>query len=231
MRLEEEVEHYLAGLRELDLVSTDATVTNVPDKNDGPNKVVESSTSEFHERPVELHHNILPAGCVQQVAFCDDFICFRQKAVLSPQAAVSLEVTAHSASPSTSGAISSVKGSTQDTNKSSGYSNKRVLYRALIARTQNAGYVESSARDRDEYQETNLGKLSDTGSIVDVAADAELDIIRHYASSGSSKPSFCGESVSGAGNDYVFVNEGDHDIQPASEHEEEDWDHCRVVKP
>lgn len=226
MNLQEEVDHYLAGLRESSPIPNSAAITLNISENQGKDKVINSSRNEIRERPLKNIRQLL-----QQVASCDDSIYFGEKAVVLSQAFAALETGTLSPASLTRAAASCIKESVHDVRKSNMDSDMISQDPAIIAETQHAtpGML---VPNHCEAQGTNGERLSETSNIVDVGADNELDIFQHYASAKSSEASLSDQSLPAFEKDIVIANEQDYQVLPPSSNvEEEDWDDCRVAEP
>ncbi len=231
MNLEEEVDHYLAGLRDSNSNTNNATIALELNGNKGQETATSSSGNEFGERRLKANRQLLPAGLTRQKASCDDPNHVGQKAVVRSPVLAALKMRVRSPASLTRATAPSIEESVPDANNLDEFSDMKYGGRAFIAGNSHATFSETLALEHSDAHGTDGKTLSEASDGVDVAADNELDIIQHYASSTTSEASLSGQAVRSFGKGSVLANEEEYQVlPPATKIEDEDWDDCRVAE-
>lgn len=232
MKLEEGVDHYLAGLREANPISYDAAIALELNQEIGHGEAVVPPMSEGYEPPQNLERQCVVAGPTQQVVTCDDFEYLGRETVTISQQS-KLQESMHSQVTSSKATAPSIWKLQMDGDKSNRYANIGAQDRAsFAAKTRHVTFSETIAPDHDNTRGTNEGthpKINNTG---DGALDAEKDIFQHYASSKSSETSLSTHFILAIEKDEVLANEEEYQVlQSSSKVEEDYWDDCKVSEP
>ena len=233
MKLEEEVDHYLAGLREANPTAYDAAIAPELNQEIGHGEAVVPPMSEGDEPPQSLGRQCVAAGPTQQVVTCDDFEYLGRETGTLSQQVTTLQESPHSQASSGKATAPSIWKSQMDRDKSNTYADIGAQDRAFFAKTRHVTFSETIAPpDHNNTRGTNEGtdpKFSNTG---DGALDAEKDIFQHYASAKSSEASLSTHFILAIETDEVLANEEEYEVlQSSSKVEEDDWDDCKVSEP
>lgn len=227
MNLEEEVNHYLARLRDSKFIPTVTAIAAKSTQDEGHVEAVGPPKSESRKKDQKSMRQNLPAGIVAQVASSEDSTQSDQGAVVPSKYFALLKTTAQAPGSSTRAFTPYIEEIIEDANKSNGYSNMESHARAFIAGTRHTIVLETLVPDHNHAQATNGETLAEVTKTVDINADADMDIARHYACSESADGSLSGQGMLAFGKGHVLAIEEDYQVLPPSPKvEEEDWDDC-----